>query len=142
MLKLPVTIAPDMEFGIYPLSVSGTAGTKTLATYTDQVRLCRGRAIEFLGNSWIEAKYLKGSAGGSPSITFGNNWTYEFDLTDSNEVVLKILLGSHGAKWSLSISKDEKTYEILVLASSWPHWREVKIPSNYLENMERPALRL
>jgi len=134
ILTVPMTLNRGVKFGTYPIRINGTAGGKKIAGYTDRIRVSPGKTIEFLGNSWIESFYIgKEGANGGPSVTFGNSWTYRFDLAGCSQARLTMNVGANGGKaWNVEVSSDGKEFSILRSGASWPGKQILPVPDRYL----------
>jgi len=120
---------PESAGELATLVIRGTAGHE-LDPVDLPVRLTRGRAIEFLGNSFTERQYLRegGKSGCAESVRFGSEWVYRFDLRDAKWAVLRLLVGAHMAQeWHVSLSKDDKAWQEAASGKSWPDWRTVDL---------------
>ena len=133
MLTFKVDVRDDVDPGIHPVRITGAANDKLLGVHTDSIRVCRGRAIEFLGNSWVESHYLRQSPAGAPSVSFGGQWVYEFDLTGCTEARISAVLGAYqGNPWNLEASSDNEDYEVLLSGKTARDWQHIDVPDKYL----------
>ncbi len=133
VVSVPIVIPRSAKFGTYPIWVKGTAGENKLAGYKDRIRVSPGQTVEFTGNSWVESRYLKDGPNGGPSISFGSQWTYQFDLAGCRQARMSLQVGANaGQEWNVEISADGHGYEKLAADRSWPTWRVIDIPEKYL----------
>jgi len=66
-------------------------------------------------------------------VTFGDRWTYRFDLAGCTQARFALDVGANGGKaWHLEGSSDGQAFETLRSGQSWPTRQVLLLPDRYV----------
>jgi hypothetical protein len=128
--EITIEIPNDWPFGLRTMHITGTANGKRLFSQHPKVRIAPGPVVEFIGNSWVEQLHTveRRQAGGAPSVRFGQEWTYKFDLSRAVRAELQCDVGAHqGRYWSVQASRDGQSWKTILEGRSPRAWHQVDL---------------